>query len=200
MATDPLVRFCTTAALCLAIAIALPVPAASADPHAELKRDLMFSPNPDVLRQEGQPGRQDKRPPQSSGKAAAPDKAAAARTRRPAASKAPAQDWLQDWHERMGRTGAGAQLSDAIGGHPVRTVTPVGGASAQNDWGSLGRSSVQFRTEKQFQTPEPFRRTDCSSEEECADYSPFPKSRPSKTTAKNVRKPFLGLSITTPIH
>ena len=47
---------------------------------------------------------------------------------------------------------------------------------------------------EEIQTP--FKRTDCASDDECADYSGLPKSEPSKRTLKNLRKPFIGLSIT----
>jgi len=43
-------RSVSKAALFFAASIALSAAAAAADPHAELKRDLMFSPNPDLLR------------------------------------------------------------------------------------------------------------------------------------------------------
>lgn len=164
-----------------AASIALSAAAAAADPHAELKRDLMFSPNPDLLRHDNG---QQKSPSQRSNKVVSP------RPPQPGLAKFPKEYWLFDWQEHRISTGAGA----------VKNVAPAVGATSQNDPGPFGRSSLQFRTEKNFQTPEPFRRTDCYNEDECADYSPFPRSRPPKTTAKNVRKPFLGLSITTPIQ
>ena len=64
--------------------------------------------------------------------------------------------------------------------------------------------SVNFglgiQTQKSVQTPEPLRRSDCEINDECDDYSGLPKSHIGKTTAKNFRKPFIGLSLTAPLQ
>lgn len=188
----PRFRSVSKAALFFCASIALSATVASADPQTELRRDLMFSPNPDLLRHDNG---QRKRPSQPSNKAVPP------RPSQSGLAKFPKEYWLFDWQEgyRINR-GLDTGTRNSIGAGDVKSLAPTVGATSQNDPGPFGRSSLQFRTEKNFQTPEPFRRTDCYNEDECADYSPFPKSRPSKTTAKNVRKPFLGLSITTPIQ
>ena len=63
-----------------------------------------------------------------------------------------------------------------------------------------GQFQIGILTQKNVQTPEPLRRSDCEINDECDDYSGLPKSHPGKTTVKNFRKPFLGLSITTPLR
>jgi hypothetical protein len=51
-----------------------------------------------------------------------------------------------------------------------------------------------IQTQKNFRAPEPLRRNDCATDDECEDYSWLPKSEPPNT--KNAKMPFLGLSIT----
>ena len=63
-----------------------------------------------------------------------------------------------------------------------------------------GQFRLGIQTQKSIQTPEPSRRSDCEINDECDEYSGLPKSHPGKTTVKNFRKPFLGLSITTPLR
>src|SRR6516162_2473712 len=63
-----------------------------------------------------------------------------------------------------------------------------------------GQFRLGIQTQKSVQTPEPLRRSDCEINDECDEYSGLPKSHPGKTTVKNFRKPFLGLSITTPLR
>ena len=61
----------------------------------------------------------------------------------------------------------------------------------------------QFRlgiqTKKSVQVTDPTRSIDCDSEDECRDYSGLPRSAPAGSDLKSIRKPFLGLSITTPL-
>ena len=63
-----------------------------------------------------------------------------------------------------------------------------------------GQFRLGIQTQKSVQTPEPLRRSDCEINDECDDYSGLPKSQPRKITTKNFRKPFIGLSITTPLQ
>jgi hypothetical protein len=62
---------------------------------------------------------------------------------------------------------------------------------------SFGDTYLRIQTQKNLQSPW---RTDCASDDECADYSGLPKSEPSKRTLKNLRKPFIGLSVTRPLQ
>lgn len=69
--------------------------------------------------------------------------------------------------------------------------------ASSTDTFSFGKSYLGIQTEKDLKSPW---RTDCASDDECADYSGLPKSEPSKRTLKNLRKPFFGLSVTTPLQ
>jgi hypothetical protein len=57
-----------------------------------------------------------------------------------------------------------------------------------------------IETRKALQMPDYLRRSDCETDEECADYSGLSKSTSPKTTVKNLRPPFIGLSITAPLQ
>ncbi len=99
------------------------------------------------------------------------------------------------------RDSFGTDFSKTIGGNGFknpRDVPSTSGSANSNDKFSLGNSYLGIQTQKNLQTP--FRQTDCASDDECADYSGLPKSEPSKRTIKNFRKPFIGLSITTPLQ
>ena len=63
-----------------------------------------------------------------------------------------------------------------------------------------GQFQIGIQTQKNVQTPEPLRRSDCEINDECDEYSGLPQSRSRKITTKNIRKPFLGLSVTTPLQ
>ena len=64
-----------------------------------------------------------------------------------------------------------------------------------------GKPEFGFQTQRFLSTPEPLRRADCASDEECADYSGLPRFKPHPGSGvKGIRKPYLGLSVTTPIQ
>lgn len=68
--------------------------------------------------------------------------------------------------------------------------------SNNSSW--LGKSQLGILTQKKFQ---PSWLVDCGlDDDECADNSGLPKTGPAKRTLKNLRKPFFGLSITTPLQ
>jgi hypothetical protein len=99
------------------------------------------------------------------------------------------------------RDAFGTDTGKTIGGNGFKrskdTLSTSGSANS-NDKFSFGNSYLGIETQKKLQMP--FKRTDCASDDECADYSGLPKSEPSKRTMKNLRKPFIGLSITTPLQ
>src|SRR5260370_1583513 len=64
----------------------------------------------------------------------------------------------------------------------------------------LGGSRLGIQTEKSLRTSDPLRRTECATDDECADYSSLPKSEPGKRNLKTLRKPFIGLSIIRPLQ
>lgn len=64
----------------------------------------------------------------------------------------------------------------------------------------IGNSYLGIQMEKTIQGLDRFWRTDCPTDDECTDYSGLPKAGPSKKGTKNFRKPFFGLSITTPLQ
>lgn len=61
-------------------------------------------------------------------------------------------------------------------------------------------SYLRIQTQKTLQTPPPFRRSDCSTDDECADYSGLPKSKSPKSALNNLKNPFIGFSVTTPLQ
>jgi hypothetical protein len=64
----------------------------------------------------------------------------------------------------------------------------------------LGDGRLGIQTEKSVRASDPLRRTECTTDEECADYSSLPRTEPSKRNLKTLRKPFIGLSITRPLQ
>jgi hypothetical protein len=73
-------------------------------------------------------------------------------------------------------------------------------AATSPDQFRLGNSYIGVQTQKSLQPPEPLRRSDCPRDEDCTDYPGLPKSGAPKSTVKSLRKPFIGLSITTPLR
>ena len=63
-----------------------------------------------------------------------------------------------------------------------------------------GRFRLGIETEKRLRIPEPLRPTGCVIDDECDEYSGLPKSEPERNAAKNLKKPFIGLSITAPLQ
>lgn len=81
----------------------------------------------------------------------------------------------------------------------MKRVPSAGGSKYPTDEFRLGISYIRIQTQKIFQRPERSNPSDCTTDDECADYSGLPKSKQLKTSKKNFRKPFIGLSITTPL-
>jgi hypothetical protein len=80
-----------------------------------------------------------------------------------------------------------------------RGLAAAGETKTPIDQFQYGDSYFGVRTDKMFQIPPASGQPDCASDEECADYSVLPKARQSKMAGKSIRKPYVGLSITTPI-
>jgi hypothetical protein len=92
--------------------------------------------------------------------------------------------------EKVGESAAGKGLRD-----PRSTSEPAD----RRDQLRLGESYIGVKTEKSVPMS-PLKRSDCTTDDECADYSGLPKSEPARRTFKSLRKPFLGLSISTPLQ
>jgi hypothetical protein len=93
---------------------------------------------------------------------------------------------------------------EALGESPaadnkVRTAAPAKNSTRQTDKVHLGGSYIGVQTEKTVRVIDPSKPTDCTNDEDCMDYSGLPKSAPARHGLKSFRKPFLGLSITTPL-
>ena len=91
-------------------------------------------------------------------------------------------------------------LSLGVSGNPV--------VGSQDERTRLAQV-FEIQTQKNVQPPEALRRSDCIPGEECEDYSGLPtfdsgkstiKNSPGKDTVKNLKKPFIGFSITRPIQ
>jgi hypothetical protein len=82
------------------------------------------------------------------------------------------------------------------------------GSSAANtsvgptDQFKFGDSYVEFQTQRFFRIiPGRFDQTECTSDDDvCPDASGLPRSRSSKLASKQIRKPYIGLSISTPLQ
>jgi hypothetical protein len=105
-----------------------------------------------------------------------------------------------DLHWRSFDTDFGKNTGGGNGFKNSRDASSTSGSTNPNDKFRLGNGYLGIQTQKSLQTPEPFRRSGCATDDECADYSGLPKSEPPKSTVKNLRKPFIGLSITAPLQ
>jgi hypothetical protein len=84
---------------------------------------------------------------------------------------------------------------------PRRSVSDSKGeATASGDQFRFGNGYIGFQMQKSLQTPDQVRRSDCAKDEDCTDYPGAPKFSNPKTTVKSLKKPFIGLSITAPLH
>jgi hypothetical protein len=104
-----------------------------------------------------------------------------------------------DLHWRSSGTDFGKNTG-GDNGFNSRDASSMSGSTNPNDQFRLGDGYLGIQTQKSLQTPEPLRRADCPKDEECADYSGLPKSEPPKMNLKNLKKPFIGLSITAPLQ
>ncbi len=105
-------------------------------------------------------------------------------------------------------TPSGAMTNSTPSTSMSRTFSPRGAfgvdpdkiePTAPADQFRLGNSYIGIQTQKTIQTPDQIRRSDCPKDEDCTDYPGQPRSLTSKTGVKNLRKPFIGLSITAPL-
>ena len=86
------------------------------------------------------------------------------------------------------------------GSKTFRGLSAAGASKTPIDRFQVGNSYLGIKSQKTFQIPQYSWQPDCTTDDECADYSALPKAKQPKTSAKSFRKPFLGLSITTPIE
>jgi hypothetical protein len=83
---------------------------------------------------------------------------------------------------------------------------PVPGSANSFDKLKIGDGYLGVDTQRRLQTRVPSGKVDCATDEECQDYSALPGSRSrgsvgtSSSSPVHGRKPFFGLSITTPIE
>jgi len=80
----------------------------------------------------------------------------------------------------------------------ARNAASMSDSKDQNDKFQLGGTYIGVQTEKTVRVIDPTKPTDCADDDECMDYSGLPKSAPARHGLKSFRRPFLGLSITTP--
>jgi hypothetical protein len=91
-------------------------------------------------------------------------------------------------------------FSGNAGAAPVQRFREVPAAGASNlDQLRLGDLLLGIETQKPLDGLERFRRTDCATDDECTDNSGLPRTAPPKGL-KHFRTPFLGLSISRPLH
>jgi hypothetical protein len=92
-----------------------------------------------------------------------------------------------------------SDLNAVTGQSQVLTNTRTLSADAPNHF-LLGDGRLGIQTEKSVRGSDPLRRNECTTDDECADYSSLPKTEPGKRNLKTLRKPFIGLSITKPLQ
>jgi hypothetical protein len=90
-------------------------------------------------------------------------------------------------------------IRDNDGFKTFQSLSAAGESKAPIDQFQFGDSYFGIQTQKTFQIPQLSGQPDCTTDDECADYSGLPKAKQPKTTTKNLRKPFIGLSITSPL-
>jgi len=78
-----------------------------------------------------------------------------------------------------------------------REQPPASGNS--NDQFRIGNNYLAIQTRKNLQL-DVLRRNECETDEACAEYFGLPKSEPPKGSAKTLKKPFIGFSITRPLQ
>ena len=103
-----------------------------------------------------------------------------------------------------------AGLDPNGGSKKFRYTSPASGAASSFDKLKLGDSYLGVDTQRRLQTHVPSGKVDCATDEECEDYSAMPRAKsrglvgtsasPSSPNLLHSRKPFFGLSVTTPIE
>ena len=73
-------------------------------------------------------------------------------------------------------------------------------AAAPGDQLKVGRNYLGIQTQKNVQALQSLRRIDCEDDDECAEYSGLPKSGQTKGSMRNLKRQFIGLSITRPLE
>jgi hypothetical protein len=100
----------------------------------------------------------------------------------------------------------GAGVDGSGGSKKLRYTSPSYGSASSFDKLKLGDSYLGVETQRRLQTHVPSGKVDCVTDEECEDYSAMPRSRSrasvggSSSSMVHGRKPFFGLSVTTPIE
>jgi hypothetical protein len=86
-------------------------------------------------------------------------------------------------------------------------TSPSYGSATSIDKIKLGDSYLGIDTQRRLQTHVPSGKVDCATDEECEDYSVMPRSKShssvgasSSSSVLHSRKPFFGLSVTTPME
>ena len=85
-------------------------------------------------------------------------------------------------------------------GKPGRDFARPDRPAKPRDQVTIGKSVLGFTTEKQVGLPNFLKPADCVNDDECAEYSSLPRARQPKPGLMNVRKPYFGLSLKTPIQ
>ena len=100
----------------------------------------------------------------------------------------------------------GAGVDGNGGAKKFRYTSPSYGSASSIDKIKLGDSYLGIDTQRRLQTHVPSGKVDCATDEECEDYSVMPRSKSHGLVGShssgvlNSRKPFFGLSVTTPIE
>jgi hypothetical protein len=100
----------------------------------------------------------------------------------------------------------GAGVDGNGGAKKFSYTSPSYGSASSIDKIKLGDSYLGIDTQRRLQTHVPSGKVDCATDEECEDYSVMPRTKSHGSAGThssglvNSRKPFFGLSVTTPIE
>ena len=103
----------------------------------------------------------------------------------------------------------GTDLSTDFGGgdrlKKFQYAPALHGSTNSFDRFKLGDSYLGVETQRRMTVPVPWQSANCGTVEDCEDYSGLPKAKAPSSTGSGsaigrLRKPFIGLSITTPIQ
>jgi hypothetical protein len=101
---------------------------------------------------------------------------------------------------------SGAGADGAGRSKKFRYISPPPGSASSFDKFKFGNGYLGVETQRRLQPRVPSGKVDCATDEECEDYSALPKSKSrgsvgtDSSSILRLRKPFFGLSITTPIE
>jgi hypothetical protein len=101
------------------------------------------------------------------------------------------------WQSFSANYNTGIRTNDGF--KTFQGLSAAGESKTPIDQFQFGDGYIGIQTQKTFRIPQLSGQPDCTTDDECADYSGLPKATQPNTSRKIIHKPFVGLSITTPL-